>query len=286
MHDEGRRMPRRDVMVRRHRAQRPLETLRERLAALRAFEVREDHRRVEQEQGVRPGQLAIRPLRVRQRRRRRREMPAGGAAPRGDALGVHAEFPRVGTHPAQGIVGVRHGVPGMRPVTRRDPIVRDDADHAPVPQRLRLTLELRGRAGSPAAPEEEHRPGASLRVRTILRLEDPQPEDHLVNGLVGVHTRVRQGRRVGEGAFLGRGCNAPRQQHAAREPSPSCVHVPRSGPRNVVPPSTTSTCPVMYRAWSEARKRTAWPMSQPVPSTPRTEARTRLSRASGAMPRP
>jgi hypothetical protein len=33
----------------------------------------------------------------------------------------------------------------------------------------------------------------------------------------------------------------------------------------VAPPSTTNTWPVMQRAWSESRKRTALPTSQPQP---------------------
>ena len=41
----------------------------------------------------------------------------------------------------------------------------------------------------------------------------------------------------------------------------------------VRPPSTTRTMPVMKRASSEARKRAAWPISQPVPSIPSGDAR-------------
>ena len=46
----------------------------------------------------------------------------------------------------------------------------------------------------------------------------------------------------------------------------------RLGPTSVAPPSTTRTWPVMYRACSDSRKRTAPPISQPVPSRLSTEA--------------
>ena len=40
----------------------------------------------------------------------------------------------------------------------------------------------------------------------------------------------------------------------------------------------------MYRALSDAKNRTALPTSQPVPSIPRTEARTLASRAFSLIP--
>jgi hypothetical protein len=58
----------------------------------------------------------------------------------------------------------------------------------------------------------------------------------------------------------------------------------RSGPSKVTPPSTISVWPVMYRALSDAKNRTALPTSQPVPSIPKTEARTLASRAFSLIP--
>ena len=58
----------------------------------------------------------------------------------------------------------------------------------------------------------------------------------------------------------------------------------RLGPTRVAPPSTPRIWPVMNRACSDKRKRTAMPISQPLPSRPMTEARRRVSRACSLRP--
>jgi hypothetical protein len=52
----------------------------------------------------------------------------------------------------------------------------------------------------------------------------------------------------------------------------------------VAPASTGTMAPVIHRALPEARKATAAPTSQPLPSTWRMERWRRASRISGDMP--
>lgn len=64
----------------------------------------------------------------------------------------------------------------------------------------------------------------------------------------------------GSRCYKGRRCGPDESNRGSEQPiypARYCVSVARGRPTSVTPPSTTSVWPVMKRAWSDSRKRTA-----------------------------
>ena len=69
-------------------------------------------------------------------------MAAGGAASGNDFVRINAEFRRMSTHPADGALGIFHGLVGGGLVNAQNAVVGTGGNDAPAGQILRLRDEL------------------------------------------------------------------------------------------------------------------------------------------------